>query len=409
VTGILLLLAQLSTPGTTHPADLSLPQPDAPVTLTLRVSEGRREFRPGEIIPIELEFSSPIPKRFAVDGATYDRGGRLTIDEFRVEPIDAVTDPLLDYFAVGGGVGDGLRGIGALGEHPFVVKLELNAWFRFDQPGTFRLSVRSQRVTDDTAATRTVVPVKSNTVSFEIVPRDAVWEATELEAARRILDGNGSLIDSQKGCRMMRFLGTDAAVNEMIHRYGTDIDLGCDSDYVLGFFSAPNREHVVRQMESGLRTADRPVTASYLRTLAILSVYLDHPEFRPAQTREMKGRLQPGGEISRHVDLIEAASALYADILATVLPEKTDQARAITFAEIHGMPARSSSGSGSTVSREQLANAFLELPAERQASLLEFQWSTIASPAHGSCAASTRRKLVEGLANRCRSGTPPPL
>jgi hypothetical protein len=59
----------------------------------------------------------------------------------------------------------------------------------------------------------------------------------------------------------------------------------------------------------------------------------------------MKGRLQPGGEISRHVDLIEAASALYADILATALREKTDQARAITFAEIHGMAARSSSGS----------------------------------------------------------------
>jgi hypothetical protein len=147
--GILLLLAQLSTLGNTRPADPPLPQSDAPLMLTLRVSEGRRQFRPGEIIPIELEFNSPIPKRFAVDGATYDRGGRLTIDEFRVEPIDAVTDPLLDYFALGGGVGGGLRRIGALGEHPFVVKLELNDWFRFDQAGTIRLSVRSQRVTDD--------------------------------------------------------------------------------------------------------------------------------------------------------------------------------------------------------------------------------------------------------------------
>jgi hypothetical protein len=118
-----------------------------------------------------------------------------------------------------------------------------------------------------------------------------------------------------------------------------------------------------------------------LRTLAILSVYLGHPEFRPAQTREMKGRLQAGGEISRHVDLIEAASAQYADILAAALPEKTDRARAITFAEIHGTAGRSSSGSASKTSREQLANTFLELPAERQAILLDFQWSTIVSPA----------------------------
>ena len=37
-----------------------------------------------------------MPKRFVVDGATYDRSGRLAIDEFLVEPDDAVIDPLLD-------------------------------------------------------------------------------------------------------------------------------------------------------------------------------------------------------------------------------------------------------------------------------------------------------------------------
>ena len=47
---------------------------------------------------------------FAVDGATHDRSGRLTIDEFRIAPIEAV--PMLDYFAQGRGVGGGLRGIG---------------------------------------------------------------------------------------------------------------------------------------------------------------------------------------------------------------------------------------------------------------------------------------------------------
>lgn len=118
---ILLLVAQLAA--------------SAPVTLTVRVVEGRRQFRPGEIIPIELEFSSPIPERFAVDGATYDRSGRLTIDEFHVAPLDAITNPMLDYFAsVGGYIGGGLRGIGVLGGQPFVVKLDLNDWFRFDRP-----------------------------------------------------------------------------------------------------------------------------------------------------------------------------------------------------------------------------------------------------------------------------------
>ncbi len=379
---ILLLLAQLSMPGMSRPADPHSPQPDAPVTLTVRVAGGRHQFRPGEIIPIELEFSSAIAERFVVDGATGDRSGRLTIDEFRIDPIDAVTDPMLDYFAPMNGIaGGGFRVNGVLGDRPFIVKLDLNDWFRFDQPGIFHLSVHSRRVSDDAATTRAIVPVESNSVSFEIVPRDAAWESTELEAARQILDANGSSIDRRTGCRMMRFLGTAAAVNEMIRRYGTNTDLGCDFDYMAGLFGAPNREYVVRQMEDGLRVPDQPVTQSYLRTLATLSVYVEHPEFRPAQRPEAKGRLSSGGEMSRHPDLIEAASAVYAEMLAAGLPEKTGRARAITLAEQSAPPARSSAGSGSPVTREQLATAFLELPTERQANLLESDWPTIASPA----------------------------
>ena len=82
----------------------------AAVTLTLPLADGRQQFRPGEIIPIELEFNSATPKRFTVDGATYDRSGRLTIDEFVIDRIDDVSDPMLDYFgSIGGSIGGGLR------------------------------------------------------------------------------------------------------------------------------------------------------------------------------------------------------------------------------------------------------------------------------------------------------------
>jgi hypothetical protein len=57
-----------------------LAQPPAvpPVTLTLRLGTDHQQFRPGEIIPIELEFNGAIPKRFSVDGVTYEpwRDGR---------------------------------------------------------------------------------------------------------------------------------------------------------------------------------------------------------------------------------------------------------------------------------------------------------------------------------------------
>ena len=181
---ILLLVALFAQ----FPRAFPQPQPDSPIRLTLRLTDGRLQFRPGEIIPIELEFSSATPKRFTVDGATGDRSGRLTIDDFVIDRIDDVSDPMLDYFgSMGGSIGGGIRGIGVLGEKPFTVKLELNEWFRFDKPGTYTLAVKSRRVTDESVTPHAAVPVESNTVTFEILPGDATWEASELETARRAL------------------------------------------------------------------------------------------------------------------------------------------------------------------------------------------------------------------------------
>jgi hypothetical protein len=373
---ILLLVALFAQ----SPGAVPHPQPDSPIRLTLRLVDGRLQFRPGEIIAIELEFSSATTRRFTVDGATYDRSGRLTIDEFVIDRIDDLSDPMLDYFASSGGhIGGGIRSMGRLGEKPFTVKLELNDWFRFDKPGRYTLAVKSRRVTDESVTPQAVVPVESNTASFEILPRDATWEASELERARRIIDAKPPL-DARAGCRMMRFLGTEAAAMDMIRRYGADTGQGCDFDYMAGLFSAADRAAVVRAMEDGLRAADQPVTGSYLRTLSTLSVYLQHPELRPAQTRETKGRLAAGGELSRRSDLIDAALSLYGDIVSAAMQDKTDRARAITLAETPALTQRQPSSS-SAASQDQLAARFLDLPAQRQASLLEYQWRTVAGPA----------------------------
>jgi hypothetical protein len=363
-------------------------RPSGPVTLTLRIADGRRQFRPGEDLPIELEFESRVPKRFVVDGATYDRSGRLTIDEFMVEPNDAVTDPLLDYFALGGSIGGGIRGVGALGEKPFTIRLTLNEWFRFDKPGIYTLSVRSRRVTDDTkdpATTQSVVPVESNTVSFEILPRDPAWEASEVDVAVQTLNSPRSDVDRQKACRTLRFLGTDPAVDEMIRHY--DEGQGCDFDYMAGLFGARDRERVVRQLEAGLRADDQAVSEYYLRNLALLSVYLQHPDLRPVQTRDTKGRPIPSSAADRLRDLVDAAKATYVEVLDAALPEKKARARAMILswrveAGRRTDPASSAAATSSRGrQREQLAATFLELPAERQSSLLEFQWSTLAGPA----------------------------
>ena len=255
-----------------QPADSrQAPTAASPVNLTLRVADGRTQFRIGETVPFELEFSSDIKNRFAVDGRTSDRSGRLTIDRYRIEPAAGVADPLMDYgtlgdFAFGGGLGT----IGALGDKPFIVKLELNDWFRFDEPGRYRLSVRSSRVRDETAASGTpvVAPVDSNVITIEIVERDVEWEAKQLAALKTRLDKPATTAGFGPACRELRFLGTNGAVDEMIRRYG---QRDCGFHFLAGLIGASDRAYVVRQMTARLKDPDQAVDEIYLRTLALLS------------------------------------------------------------------------------------------------------------------------------------------
>ena len=351
-----------------------------PVTLTLRLAGERRQFRPGETIPIELVFDSRVPKRYVVDGATYDRSGRLTIDEFRLSPMSLVTDPMLDYFAVAGGfIGGGLRSMGTLGDKPYTVRLELNDWFRFDTPGTFTLSVRTSRVTDETnrqPGSQPILPVESNAITIEILPRDPRWEDAEFERARQILSAPRRM-EWRTGCRILRFLGTNAAISEMVRRYDEE---ECRFDFVAGLFGAPDRAHAVEQLDAGLRAADQPVTRSYLRTLSILSVYLRQPGLRPPQTDEAKGRLNPGGELVRRPEIIQGEIEHNVRLLEAALPLKTGAARAVSMAEHSDIVRTTAVGGAAAAARKGLIAAFSELPAERQETLLRFQWRSIADP-----------------------------
>ena len=102
----------------------------------------------GERIPITLEFSSGSPDKYKLNGATYDRSGRLPTQEFIPDRED-VTDPYQDYLGSGvlGGIAGGLRGYPVLESKPHSIDLELNDWFRFDRPGRYHMYLKSHRLT----------------------------------------------------------------------------------------------------------------------------------------------------------------------------------------------------------------------------------------------------------------------
>jgi hypothetical protein len=121
---------------------------------------------------------------------------------------------------------------------------------------------------------------------------------------------------------------------------------------------------------------DQAVSQSYLHTLAVLSVYVQHPELRAVQTPESKGKLVAGGPISKRQDLVQQAEAQYAATLASALPKKTAAARTVSALELRmrlASPALISQG-------RLIIDGFADLPPDQQTRLLEYEWRSLAHP-----------------------------
>src|SRR6266567_974008 len=253
-------LAQSTTPDEFARNHLQLiaKNPDG-LTFTLKLKGPGTQFHVGEIIRLELNFASSLPETYVYYNATYDRSGRLQIDRFILDRADGATDPLDDYYhkSLGGFLGGGLRGIGALSTKPEVANYDLNEWFRFDKPGKYRLYAVSHRLSKGKPYHQGNTPLEpaSNMVQFEILPADREWEQKTLSEAAKALDSAPRATsqvgedDHRPACRVLRFMGTEAAVKEMVKRFRGQ-ESQCDFEYYLGLLGAPNRPFAIEQMQT---------------------------------------------------------------------------------------------------------------------------------------------------------------
>src|SRR5438552_3733004 len=168
----------VSTRATELAEELAAENPKG-LTFSVKLKDGKTQFHVGEKIRLELSFASSLPETYVFDNAGYDRSGRLDIDKFVVDRPDGVTDPLYDYYhkSLGGFMGGGLRGIGALTTKPQIVDYDLNEWLRFDKPGAYRLYVISHRLSKGKPYHQGNSPIEpaSNVIQFEVVPADREW------------------------------------------------------------------------------------------------------------------------------------------------------------------------------------------------------------------------------------------
>ena len=82
-------------------------QPDS-ASFMIQFPQPVTRFHVGEVIPIELLFSSSIPNTFSMSTRSYDRSGRLDEEKFHVTPEGR--DPLHNYYDFGMVMGGGLGG-----------------------------------------------------------------------------------------------------------------------------------------------------------------------------------------------------------------------------------------------------------------------------------------------------------
>jgi len=337
---------------------LALAESDRPATadvnLTVHTRGNESTLQVGQVIELELSFTSAKPKAYQIDMATYDRSGRLNAETFAIKPAAGWEDPLELYFhSWSGFIGGGLRGFDVLSAKPTVIHLQLNEWVQFARPGQYRVTVTSGRVSrlSHQFFGRGGIRVASNELLLTIAPATPEWQGQTLQSAVAALDGPKEADQRKEAIKALRYLGTPAAAREMADRLN-EPDLSWD--YVLGIAGSPAREAALEEMRSLLRDPDFPISDQFLSTMAIAAL--------PAHAT---------GDVPAQRDALETR---FRQELAAVLATKRNGALAVsadTLAEGGVSPELRRKAT------EVLVATFEQLPVEKQAEVLRDRWKDL--------------------------------
>jgi len=273
------LIAELTFPQTQPEVNKTIPQTDP----QLHLSVNKAEFRCGEVIPLDLAFTSSTHDRYEINMASYDRSGRMSHEQFLLDPKEGSSDPLQLYFNSSWGfLGGGLTAFKLLSTSPISIHLDLNEWVRFDRPGVYRLTVISHRISDTRDADypqHAGMEVKSNSIELQIIAADPTWQQSELKQILQALNrpgpsGGDLRNDPRQAARMtLRYLGSEEAARELARRLRGE-DTRADGGYMLGLIGSPHRDIGLQEINKLFDAPDFPISDLFLTTMSILPLNL---------------------------------------------------------------------------------------------------------------------------------------
>lgn len=380
---VLVILSVLYSPDRAHAqasecAEVQNPPGDASLRATLK--NGESVFHQGEIIAVTAEYTADSSGKYIVNNRNYDRSGRLSGEEiFCVEP-DHGSDPLDDYFhSFQGFMGGGLFSEQDPARQPLTVNLELNEWMSLP-PGSYRLSIVGNRLGlgkegDAASWNNRSIPLRSNTVEFQVELADPAWQASQLAGITRVLDStDASQEDKHHAARMLRFLGSEAGTRELARRYGS-VEGPFDWDFKFGLFATSYRQVAIQAMKEQLSNPEHPVTREYVSTLVALEMLLNPnlrlPPYDPNHQEEWRRASDAHwAEAERRInEYLQQASVTPRDAAA-----QAGTASEMLQSGIPLSPAEKAHW------RQVLVANWSTLSIEKQNELIEYRWAEIGGP-----------------------------
>ncbi len=267
---LLVMAAGPQTPTTTAASSA------APVaaTMVVRLSSATGIYHVGEEIPLDLEFRGTADKDyFFTSGGCGFFGRKSSAEEISVTPTDGTEDPMADPFPPSehGGTGSSCGfSLHPLDGTPLIMHASINDAVRFTRPGTYSLAIKSTRMGRYSSQP---APTLSAVVELTVVPADDTWAATDLARATNLI-ARGAQADVRRGATILRYLGTEPAMNALVNHY--DVIEPVDSEIDHALILSPHRASIVAAMEARVDAGEH-LTPNFFSTLTRVRVRLDLP------------------------------------------------------------------------------------------------------------------------------------
>jgi hypothetical protein len=247
------------------------------LSFSLAGTSGKTQFRMGESIKLDLQFSSTTPGLYELHDP-----GDIFASHFTATPTDGVVD-----LAPHPGPGDG-RGVGPpipLSDKTAIIQRELNTWLAFRKPGHYRITAEYNGITVTGSGVsprrNELIAVHSDALEIEIVD-DPAWSQAELQkdiaaieapkTARFIARGGRSVSSTEPNgpisAHDLGLLDTRESAMAIVSIYSRNIDPQLWTYLDRGLRRSPYRAEVIAAMEKAIDAPDTPITGSFLDTLS---------------------------------------------------------------------------------------------------------------------------------------------